>query len=419
MLYYLLYQLLYRTQGSGSESLFYKSLNVFQYISFRTALATFTSLLVTLLIGNVVIRKLVEHGMAETVFHHIKKGSDGKKKENTGTASTGTESSAQTADTGARKVAPEGTSSSERKFFKVKRATMGGVLVITSALVSTLVWAQLNSLYLWLTLGAMICFAAVGIVDDYLRTLDANRRGLHPGWRLLGMVLAVTVVWTGLVGTGFEWNLSVPFWKESATDPSLTSVGPFVYFAIVGLVLIGSSNAVKTTDRLDGFAPSLALIAATALTVLTYVSTDSKWANHLDITFRPGAADLTVFCGALVGSGLGFLWYNAPPGEIKLGSSGTFAVAAALGTVAIILKQEFTFLILMGVFVTECLSAVLQKRVEKITGRMRGRRYEAFPGRPIHRWLINSGVSETKIVFRYAIVGIFMALLALSTLKLR
>jgi phospho-N-acetylmuramoyl-pentapeptide-transferase len=377
MLYYLLYELIFLQLGRGSESYLVKGLNVIQYVTFRTAMATVTSLLISLIVGNFVIKKLAQ----------LKFGQE---------------------------IRQEGPESHQAK---KGTPTMGGVLIIGSVIISSLLWAKLSALYLWLALGSTTLFAAIGFADDYIKIRKKRSLGLTGRQKLLGQLLIAAGVWLVLyLVANYPWNLSIPFIKATADSNVATSiswVGPFVYLFFIIFILLGSSNAVNLTDGLDGLATSITFIAMSALTALTYVASDARWAERLDITHNPEAAELTVFCGAMVGASLGFLWYNAPPAEVFMGDVGSLAIGGALGTVAILTKQEFLLPFIGGIFVIEELSVMIQVASFKMTGK------RVFKMSPIHHHFELSGWKEPKIVFRFVIVAILFALLSLATLKLR
>lgn len=379
MLYYFLYQLIFRQYGATSESWFYKGLNVFQYVTFRTAFATITALLVTLLLGGKVIRKLAE----------LKFGQE---------------------------IREEGPAS---HYEKKGTPTMGGVLIIGSVFISTILWARLDSLFLWLALGATTLFAAVGFADDYIKIVKKRSLGLTGRQKLAGQLLTAIAVWAVLYCcTNYTWNLSIPFLKETAVS-QITVIPPILYLLFIIFVLLGSSNAVNLTDGLDGLATSVTFIAMAALTALTYVASDRRWAEYLDITHNPASAELTIFCGAMVGASLGFLWYNSPPAEVFMGDVGSLAIGGALGTVAVLTKQEFLLPFIGGVFILEALSVMLQVSVFKLTKRGGNPGRRVFKMTPLHHHFEMSGWKEPKIVFRFVIIAVLFALLSLSTLKLR
>ena len=380
MLYYFLYQILFRQYAGASESYFYKGLNVFQYVTFRTAWATITALLITLFFGKPVIRKLAE----------LKFGQE---------------------------IREEGPASHQEKR---GTPTMGGILIIGSVFISTLLWARLDNLFLWLALGATTLFALVGFADDYTKIVKKRSLGLTGKQKLAGQLVTALAVWAVLYFfTNYTWNLSIPFFKDTALPNGISAIPPLLYLFFIIFILLGSSNAVNLTDGLDGLATSVTFVAMSALTGLTYVASDRRWAEYLDITFNPSSAELTVFCGAMVGASMGFLWYNSPPAEVFMGDVGSLAIGGALGTVAILTKQEFLLPFIGGVFILEAVSVMMQVSVFKLTkrGGQPGRRI--FKMTPLHHHFEMTGWKEPKIVFRFLIVAVLFALLSLSTLKLR
>jgi phospho-N-acetylmuramoyl-pentapeptide-transferase len=383
MLYYLLYQIVYRQYGASSESYFYKGLNVFQYLTFRTAWATITALIISLLFGGKVIKKLAELKYGQEIREELSEEHQAKK----------------------------GT------------PTMGGVLILGAVFLSTLLWARLDSLYLWLALGATTAFGIIGFTDDYIKIVKKRSLGLTGKQKIAGQLLTAIIVWGCLYYfANYPWNLSIPFFKATAIasyPDAISWISPLPYLLFIVFVLLGSSNAVNLTDGMDGLAASITFIAMSTLTALTYVSSDRRWAEYLDITHKPEAAELTVFCGAMVGASLGFLWYNAPPAQIFMGDVGSLAIGGALGTVAILTKQEFLLPFVGGVFIIEALSVMLQVSYFKFTKKTGGKGKRIFLQSPLHHHFQLTGWKEPKIVFRFVIVGILFALLSLSTLKLR
>jgi len=383
MLYYFLYQIIFKQYGAASESYLFKGFNVIQYVTFRTAWATITALLISLLFGGKVIKKLSDLKVGQEIReelsaeHHAKKGTP----------------------------------------------TMGGVLILGAVFLSTILWARLDSLYLWLALGATTAFGAIGFWDDYIKIVKKRSLGLTGWQKILGQLLTAIIVWSCLYYfANYPWNLSIPFFKATAISDFPNSVSwiysvPYLFFII--FVLLGSSNAVNLTDGMDGLASSITFIAMSALTALCYVSSDGRWSSYLDITHKPEAAELTVFCGAMVGASLGFLWYNAPPAQVFMGDVGSLAIGGALGTVAILTKQEFLLPFIGGVFILEAASVMLQVGYFKFTKRNTGTGKRIFRQAPLHHHFQLSGWKEPKIVFRFVIIGILFALLSLSTLKLR
>ena len=386
MIYYLLYELLYR-HFKDKDWFLVKGLNVFQYVTFRTAYASITALLISLFFGGKLIEALKKWNVGQQI----------------------------------REEGPQA--------HMVKRGTptMGGVLIVGSVLISTLLWAKLSSVYAWTTMVATLLFAAVGFADDYAKMAKKQSLGLTGRQKLLAQLLIATGVWAILFistkywASDYSWNVSIPFIKLTAvTDPrGISYIGPYLYLGLIVLVLLGSSNAVNLTDGLDGLAISITFIAMTALTAFTYFSSDARWATYLDLTHRPEAAELTVFCGAMAGASLGFLWYNAPPAQVFMGDVGSLAIGGAMGTVAVLTKQEFMLLMVGGVFVVEALSVLLQVSVFKMTKRTTGTGRRHFKMTPLHHHFEMQDWKESKIVFRFLILAILFALLSLSTLKLR
>jgi len=380
MLYHLLYELFFLgASETARQSAFVKLLNVFQYVTFRTAYSTITALLLVLFFGKPVIGYL----------RRLKFGQE---------------------------IREEGPASHKEK---KGTPTMGGVLILASVVISTLLWARLDKLYVWLAIAATLIFGLIGYADDYIKVVKKRSLGLTGKQKLAGQLVAALIVWGALWISGdYSWNLAIPFFKETA-QTNITAIHPIIYLGFIVFILLGSSNAVNLTDGLDGLATSVTFIAMTALTALTYVASDRRWAEYLDLTHRPEAAELTVFCGALVGASLGFLWYNAPPAEVFMGDVGSLAIGGAIGTVAILTKNEFMLPLIGGVFVLEALSVMLQVSVFKFTKWSSGSGKRVFRMSPLHHHFEISGWKESKVVFRFIIVAILFALLSLSTLKLR
>jgi len=385
MIYYFLYELLY-VHFKDKDWFLVKALNVFQYVTFRTAYATITALLISLFFGGKLIEALKQWNVGQQI----------------------------------REEGPQG--------HQVKRGTptMGGVLVVGSVLISTLLWARLSSVFVWTAMGATLLFGLIGFVDDYSKIAKQRSLGLTGRQKLLAQLLVAVMVWAVLFlstrfwgGNDYSWNVSIPFIKSTAKPYGPSFIGPYLYLLLIAVVLLGSSNAVNLTDGLDGLAISITVIAMGALTGFTYISSDARWANYLDITHRPEAAELTIFCGAMVGASLGFLWYNAPPAQVFMGDVGSLAIGGAMGTVAVLTKQEFMLLMVGGVFVIEAMSVMLQVGVFKMTRRTTGTGRRLFKMTPLHHHFEMGGWKEPKIVFRFLILAILFALLSLSTLKLR
>jgi phospho-N-acetylmuramoyl-pentapeptide-transferase len=287
-------------------------------------------------------------------------------------------------------------------------------------LISTLLWARLTNIYIWTIIIATLLFATIGFLDDYAKMAKQRSLGLTGKQKLLAQLLIALGVWLVLlISTNYPWNVSIPFLKDTALPYGITRIAPGFYLILIVIVLLGWSNAVNLTDGLDGLAISVTFIAMVAMTGFTYLSSDLRWARYLELTHRPEAAELTVFCGAMAGASLGFLWYNAPPAEVFMGDVGSLAIGGAIGTVSILTKQEFMLVMVGGVFVLEALSVMLQVGVFKMTKRTTGTGRRLFKMTPLHHHFEMKDWKESKIVFRFLILAILFALLSLSTLKLR
>jgi phospho-N-acetylmuramoyl-pentapeptide-transferase len=346
-------------------------LNVIQYITFRTAAASLTALAISLLLGPWLISKLREFQIGQV-------------------------------------IRGEGPSSHAPK---AGTPTMGGLLILTAAIVPTLLWADLTNVYVWIAVLSTIAFGGIGFADDYLKIVRRTHHGLRPRYKILAQVIVAL-----LVGLTLMWlaqrnlyitRLIFPFFKRLIPDLGWG----YVLFAVV--VLVGASNAVNLTDGLDGLAIGTFAIAAAAFTALAYVTGHRVFADYLLLVHREPTAELTIFCGSLVGASLGFLWYNSYPAEIFMGDVGSLALGGALGTVAILIKQELLLPIVGGVFVLEALSVIIQVGSFKLTGK------RVFKMAPLHHHFELIGWSEPKVITRFLIVGIIFALFALTTLKLR
>jgi phospho-N-acetylmuramoyl-pentapeptide-transferase len=384
MIYYVLYELIFK-HFQEKDWFLIKALNVFKYVTFRTAYATITALMLSLLFGGRLIQALKSWNVGQQI----------------------------------REEGPQA------HMAKRGTPTMGGVLIVGSVVISTLLWAKPSSVYVWTVVIAMLLFGAIGFADDYAKMAKQRSLGLTGRQKLLGQFLIAIGVWivlyilTKYFASDYSWNVSIPFIKATANPTGVSFIGPWLYLIFIVIVLLGFSNGVNLTDGLDGLAISVTFIAMTALTALTYLSSDERWATYLELTHRPEAAELTVFCGAMAGASLGFLWYNAPPAEVFMGDVGSLAIGGALGTVAVLTKQEFMLLMVGGVFVLEALSVTLQVGVFKMTKRTTGTGRRLFKMTPLHHHFEMQDWKESKIVFRFLILAILFALLSLSTLKLR
>ena len=383
MIYYIFYELIF--SHSNQDWWVVKALNVFQYVTFRTAYASVTALLISLLFGGRVINALKKWNIGQQI----------------------------------REEGPQA------HMAKQNTPTMGGLLLIASVIISTALWAKLSSFYVWVVIVATLAFGGVGFADDYLKLVKRRSLGLTGRQKLSLQLVIAFGVWltlylsTRYFETKYSWNVSIPFFKETADPSGISTIGPIMYLFLIVIVLLGATNAVNLTDGLDGLAISVTFIAMTALTAFTYLSSDARWARYLDLTHRPEAAELTVFCGAMAGASLGFLWFNAPPAEVFMGDVGSLAIGGAVGTIAVLTKQEFMLLMVGGVFVLEALSVMLQVTVFKMTKSTSGVGRRVFKMTPLHHHFEMVGWKESKIVFRFLILAILFALLSLSTLKLR
>ena len=363
MLLYLLYPL--RTYASV--------FNVTRYITFRTAAASLTALALSLALGPWMIRKLRDFQIGQVI----------------------------------RQEGPQ----SHRA--KAGTPTMGGLLILTSALVPTLLWADLSNPYVWIAVLATAAFGIVGFTDDYLKIVRRSHHGLLPRYKMGGQIIVALAVGVAVLLLAqqnpplYNTRLIFPFFKNLIPD-----LGWF-YVAFTVLVLVGASNAVNLTDGLDGLAISTFAVSAAAFTALAYVTGHAVLAQYLLLVRFAPAGELTVFCGALVGASLGFLWYNSYPADIFMGDVGSLALGGALGTVAILIKQELLLPIVGGVFVIEALSVIIQVASFKLTGQ------RVFKMAPIHHHFELIGWSEPKVIARFLIMAIIFALFSLTTLKLR
>jgi phospho-N-acetylmuramoyl-pentapeptide-transferase len=363
MLYHLLY---------GELHTAIPVLNVFRYITFRTAGASVTALALSLVLGPVMIRRLRDFQIGQVI----------------------------------RQEGPQ----THRA--KAGTPTMGGLLILTSALVPTLLWASLTNPNIWIAVIATTAFGAVGFADDYLKIVRRSHHGLWPrykmGWQILiglGVGLALLALAAAEL---YNTRLVFPFFKRWIPDLGWG----YVVFAM--FVCVSWTNAVNLTDGLDGLAISVFGVAATALTALAYVSGHRVFAEYLQLqTVSPLIGELAIFCGALVGASLGFLWYNSYPADIFMGDVGSLALGGALGTVALLIKQEFVLVIVGGVFVLEAASVVIQVASFKLTGK------RVFRMAPLHHHFELIGWSEPKVIARFVILAIIFALFSLTTLKLR
>jgi phospho-N-acetylmuramoyl-pentapeptide-transferase len=378
LLYWLLYEKLFP---------FFHPFRIFRYLTFRTAFASLTALLIALFIGPWVIQKLREFQIGQYVRDdgpqtHLKK--------------TGT-------------------------------PTMGGVLILIAILLPTVLWSDPANPFVWITVGSTLAFGAIGFADDYIKVVQKRSLGLKARAKLLYQGLAGAAVAIALVVLQqfklFSTQLTVPFikswrpeldwhWLGSIPHLGLLAFLPFVAFVI--FVLMGSSNAVNLTDGLDGLAIGCTIIASGALAVLTYISGHVVFADYLELQRMPQVGELTVFCGSMVGASIGFLWYNAHPAEVFMGDVGSLALGGAIGTVAIIIRQELLLPFIGGIFIIEAGSVILQVGSYKLRNKKR-----IFRMAPLHHHFEQLGWQESKVIARFWIGALVFALFALTTLKLR
>jgi len=357
--------------------------NVFNYISFRAAGATFTAILLAFIVGPVIIKRLKEQGVGQIIrtdgpaSHHSKRGTP----------------------------------------------TMGGLILLICTIIPTLLWARLDSQYVLVIAVATLWMGAIGFIDDYLKVVQGKARGLVARYKLVGQVIFGVALGSYLLLWPVAANLppnatTLPFFKYV-----LVQLHPILYLGFVTFVVTASSNAVNLTDGLDGLAAGLTVIAAAAFAFCAYVFGRIDYSDYLLVYYLRGAGELAVFCAALMGAALGFLWYNAHPSEVFMGDTGSLAIGGAFGTVAILLKSEFLLLLIGAVFAAETLSVIIQTIVFRWRtirhGREYARQHRVFRMAPLHHHFEQLGWSESKIVTRFYIIAIMCALFALATMKIR
>lgn len=352
-------------------SQYFSSLTVFQYLTLRAILGILTALLISLVIGPVMIRKLSQYQIGQAV----------------------------------RDDGPQ------THLSKAGTPTMGGALILVAIAISTLLWADLTNRYVWVVLLVTLLFGAIGWVDDYRKVVERNPRGLPARWKyfwqsVIGATAAIVLYVTASLPQ--ETSLYLPFLK----NVSLT-LGPVLFILLTYFVIVGSSNAVNLTDGLDGLAIMPTVMVAGALAIFAYLSGHAQFANYLLIPHLPGTGELIIFCGALVGAGLGFLWFNTYPAQVFMGDVGALALGAALGTVAVIVRQEIVLFIMGGVFVMETVSVILQVASFRLTGR------RIFRMAPLHHHFELKGWPEPRVIVRFWVVTVVLVLIGLASLKLR
>ena len=348
-----------------------RAFNVFNYLTLRAVLATLTALTISFIVGPAVIRKLTALKIGQSVR------SDGP----------------------------------QTHLVKAGTPTMGGALILVSVAVTTLLWADLSNAYVWVALFTLIGFGVIGWVDDWRKVVEKNSRGLPSRWKYF---------WQSVIGLAvafYLWNnaslpahtdLIIPFLKHATLTLSAVAFIALTYF-----VIVGSSNAVNLTDGLDGLAILPTVMVASALAIFAYVAGNAVFSKYLGMPFIPGAGELAIFCAAMAGAGLAFLWFNAYPAEVFMGDVGALALGAALGVVAVIVRQEIILFIMCGVFVVETLSVMVQVASFKLTGK------RVFRMAPIHHHYELKGWKENQVVVRFWIISMMLVLIGLSSLKLR
>ncbi|MFZ3175077.1 MAG: phospho-N-acetylmuramoyl-pentapeptide-transferase [Thiobacillus sp.] len=348
-----------------------RAFNVFNYLTLRAVMATLTALTISFIVGPAVIRKLTALKIGQSVR------SDGP----------------------------------QTHLIKAGTPTMGGALILVSVTVTTLLWADLSNDYVWVALLTLVGFGVIGWVDDWRKVVEKNSRGLPSRWKYFWQSVI------GLVVAAYLWNtatlpahteLIIPFLKYATLSLSAAAFIALAYF-----VIVGSSNAVNLTDGLDGLAILPTVMVAGALAIFAYVAGNAVFSKYLGVPFVPGAGELAIFCAAMAGAGLAFLWFNAYPAEVFMGDVGALALGAALGVVAVIVRQEIVLFIMCGVFVVETLSVIVQVASFKLTGK------RVFRMAPIHHHYELKGWKENQVVVRFWIISMMLVLIGLSSLKLR
>ncbi len=349
---------------------FHSGFTVFEYLTTRTIFGTLTALVISLLIGPYVIRKLNYHQIGQVIRN------DGP----------------------------------ETHLSKAGTPTMGGALILISIMISSLLWSDLNNAYVWVVILVTASFGVVGWVDDYRKIFEQNPKGLAPRWKyfwqsVIGLIASVYLYQHAV--TPAETELIVPFFKDFALELGIGFV-VLSYFFIVGF-----SNAVNLTDGLDGLAILPTVMVGSALGVIAYLTGHTEFSSYLNIPYIAGSGELIIFCGAMTGAGLGFLWFNTYPAQIFMGDVGALALGAALGTVAVIIRHEIVLVIMGGIFVMETLSVMLQVASFKLTGK------RIFRMAPLHHHFELKGWPEPRVIVRFWIITVILVLIGLATLKLR
>ena len=349
---------------------FYSGFNVFNYLTFRAILGVLTALLISLIIGPGMIRKLSVYKIGQTV----------------------------------RDDGPQS------HLVKAGTPTMGGALILIAIMISTLLWADLGNRHIWVVLIVLFSFGVIGWVDDYKKLIKRDPKGLRARYKYLwqSIIAFIVVIYLYQTATPVERELIVPVFKSIAIPLGL------VAYVIIGyFVIVGSSNAVNLTDGLDGLAILPTVMVGGALGVFAYASGHANFSQYLSIPYIPGAGELIVFCSALVGAGLGFLWFNTYPAQVFMGDVGALSLGAALGVVAVMVRQELVLFVMGGVFVMETISVILQVASFKLTGR------RIFRMAPLHHHFELKGWPEPRVIVRFWIITVILVLIGLATLKVR
>jgi phospho-N-acetylmuramoyl-pentapeptide-transferase len=351
-------------------SQFYSGFNVFQYLTLRAILGVLTALVISFLVGPVMIRRLSFHQIGQSV----------------------------------RDDGPE------THLTKAGTPTMGGALILVAIAVATLLWSDLSNRYVWVVLLATVLFGTIGWVDDYKKLVLQNSKGLSAGakygWQSVSALVVALILYYG-AQVPAETQLIVPFFKQVSIE-----LGAW-YIVLTYFVIVSSSNAVNLTDGLDGLAILPTVMIAAALAIFAYVTGHSKFASYLGIPYIRDVGEVMVFCGAMVGAGLGFLWFNAYPAQVFMGDVGALALGAALGVLAVLVRQELVFFVMAGVFVVETVSVILQVASYKLTGR------RIFRMAPLHHHFELKGWPEPRVIVRFWIITVILVLCGLATLKIR
>jgi len=351
-------------------SQYYSAFNVFQYLTFRAILGVLTALLISFIVGPFMIKHLS--------FRQI-----------------------------GQQVRDDGP---ESHFTKAGTPTMGGALILVAIAVSTLLWSDLTNRYMWIVLLVTTAFGVIGWIDDYKKIVHGNSKGLTARskycWQSVGGLVTAVLLYVS-ASTPAETELIVPFFKEVGVELG------WLFIVLAYFVIVGSSNAVNLTDGLDGLAILPTVMVAGALGIFAYTSGNVNFSSYLLVPYLPGVGEVVIFCGALVGAGLGFLWFNAYPAQVFMGDVGALALGAALGVLSVVVRQELVLLIMGGVFVMETVSVILQVTSYKLTGR------RIFRMAPLHHHFELKGWPEPRVIVRFWIITVILVLVGLATLKLR